>query len=307
MHTLPTVVIGGWLGAGKTTLVNHLLRHAGGRRVAVLVNDFGSIGIDADLIAADAPSSAGVLQLAGGCLCCSFGDDLVGTLDGLARRQPPPDVVLIELSGVALPAAVVGTARLSPAVQVVGTLVLADASDVRRRAQDRYVGDTVLQQLADADWLWLSKPDLIDPATLVELQHWAQAQAPRARVWSGSLQDLWPELLLGWRHDEGDDAAAPWAPRSLVQAAQALHPPFDSHAAALAPDADLAALGERLAQPSSGVLRAKAVLGDRVLQVAAGRWAVSPARTSGAGRIVLIGLRGRWDPQALLSPAADLR
>ena len=94
---LPTVVIGGYLGAGKTTLVNHLLRHADGRRVAVLVNDFGDVNIDADLIEG---ADAGVLSLSGGCLCCSFGDDLVGTLLALQRRQPPPDVVLIELSGV---------------------------------------------------------------------------------------------------------------------------------------------------------------------------------------------------------------
>ena len=103
---LPTVLIGGYLGAGKTTLVNHLLRQADGRRVAVLVNDFGSINIDADLIEG---SSAGVLALSGGCLCCSFGDDLVGTLQALTRREPAPDVCLIELSGVALPAAVLRT------------------------------------------------------------------------------------------------------------------------------------------------------------------------------------------------------
>ena len=149
VDALPTVVIGGYLGAGKTTLVNHLLRHAGGRRIAVLVNDFGDIAIDAELIdATSGDASAGVLSLSGGCLCCSFGDDLVGALNGLAQRQPAPDLCLIELSGVALPAAVVRTARLALAVDIVGTLVLADASAIRAQASDRYVGDTVRQQLA---------------------------------------------------------------------------------------------------------------------------------------------------------------
>ena len=100
---LPAVVVGGWLGAGKTTLVNHLLRHAGGRRIAVLVNDFGEVSIDADLIVG---AEGGLLSLAGGCMCCSWGDDLFGTLARLRAREPAPEVLLVETSGVAQPAAV---------------------------------------------------------------------------------------------------------------------------------------------------------------------------------------------------------
>lgn len=306
MRKLPTVVIGGWLGAGKTTLVNRLLRLARGRRVAVLVNDFGDIGIDADLI--EGQASAGVLSLAGGCLCCSFGDDLVGTLDVLARRDPAPEAVLIELSGVALPAAVVSTIGLSRTADLVCTLVLADAADVRQRAADRYVGDTVRRQLADADWLWQSKPDLVDAETLADTSAWLAALAPRARVWSGAVDTVWPELLLGWR----DDAAAPAvaatpAPRTLAEAARERHPPFVAHQAGLRADVDLAALGARLASPASGVLRAKALLPGppgtpgRVLQVAAGRWAIDERPLQGDGRIVLVGLRGRFDPGSLLA------
>ena len=98
---LPTVLIGGWLGAGKTTLVNQLLRQADGRRLAVLVNDFGELGIDAGLITG---ASDEVLELAGGCVCCSYGADLVGTLRRVAARDPRPDALLIETSGVADPA-----------------------------------------------------------------------------------------------------------------------------------------------------------------------------------------------------------
>lgn len=301
---LPLVVIGGWLGAGKTTLVNHLLRHAGGRRVAVLVNDFGSVNIDADLIES---RDANVLGLAGGCLCCSFGDDLVGTLNAVARREPRPDVVLIELSGVALPHAVVRTAALSPAVQRVGTLVLADAATVRRQADDRYVGDTVRQQLADADWLLLNKADLVAPQETEACTAWLAILAPQARLWAGVATEIPPELVLGWRApDEADQdrsAEQAFAARPIGAVGRAATT-FDSISLELPAGADLQTIGARLAAPDSGVLRAKGVAPDaqgqgQALQVAGGRWAVTPTAAQGPGRLVLIGLRGRWDPELL--------
>jgi G3E family GTPase len=114
---VPLVIVGGYLGAGKTTLVNHLLRHAGGRRIAVLVNDFGSVSIDASLIVG---SADGVLALAGGCVCCAYGADLIGTLTTAVKREPTPHVVLVECSGVGLPAAVARTAALAPGVAIDG-------------------------------------------------------------------------------------------------------------------------------------------------------------------------------------------
>ena len=296
---LPAVVIGGWLGAGKTTLVNALLRRAGGQRLAVLVNDFGSVNIDAGLIE---DAAAGVLALSGGCLCCAFGDDLLGTLAAVAAREPAPDAVLIELSGVALPAAVLRTARLSPTVDVTGALVLADATAVRRQAADRYVGDTVRQQLRQADWLLASKADLLaDAGEADELERWLQAQAPQARLLPGPAADLPIELLLGW----GERASAsptPWTPRPIAAAASR----FESLSVALPDGCDLQALGARLADPRSGVLRAKGLArtagGEgRLLQVAAGRADVTPAVVQGEGRLLLIGLRGRWNPEALLA------
>ncbi len=347
---LPVVLIAGYLGAGKTTLVNHLLRHAAGRRIAVLVNDFGSINIDADLIAANADedSSADVLSLAGGCLCCSFGDDLLGTLGTLAQRTPPPDVCLIELSGVALPASVVRTAKLSQAVEVVGTLVVADAEHIQRQAADRYVGDTVIQQLKAADWLMLNKPDLVTADALQAAAAWLQRVVPHARHWAGAAQTLWPELLLGWHGSSsssgsgsggGPGLSAAAGPTATVAAAVGDGPAgtaskagtdsesldsaalasfaarpmasrpaaaghadavFESCSFALAPQADLHALGVQLAAADSGVLRAKGLLGGQLLQVAGSRWAVTPASACADTPLVLIGLRGRWNPQALM-------
>lgn len=318
---LPAVVIGGYLGAGKTTLVNHLLRQAGGRRIAVLVNDFGELNIDADLIEG---AEAGVLSLAGGCLCCSFGDDLVGTLTGLRRRDPAPDLVLIELSGVALPAAVLRSVRLAPGIEVAGTLVVADAADIRRQAGDRYVGDTVRQQLRDADWVLVNKTDLVDAPALQGLLPWLGALTPAARVLACAVQALPAELVLGWRTggpaaidtvdriDDDDDELARFESPTMGSFGRRMPPAdrlFSSHSLPLPPGTDLAALGAALAAPDSGVLRAKALLAGVpagaagadasgwLLQVAGGRWQVTPALVQGEGQLVLIGLRDQLDPR----------
>jgi len=102
--SVPVLLVTGFLGAGKTTFVNHLLAHAEGRRIAAVVNDFGAINIDAELIAGAAD---GVVSLSNGCICCSLEGDLLRTLAVLLRRDPRPDLIVIETSGVADPADVV--------------------------------------------------------------------------------------------------------------------------------------------------------------------------------------------------------
>ncbi len=146
--------------------MNHLLRHADGRRIAVMVNDFGELTIDADLIEG---AEGSVLALAGGCVCCSFGSDLLGALQDVLQRQPPPDLILIETSGVALPAAVARSARLLPGLSIDGIVLMLDAETVRQRSADPYVGDLVRQQLLDADLLILNKTELCSPTALAEL------------------------------------------------------------------------------------------------------------------------------------------
>jgi G3E family GTPase len=101
---VPILLVTGFLGAGKTTVVNHLLAHAEGRRIAALVNDFGAINIDAELIAG---ASDGVISLANGCICCSLQGDLLRTLAALLRRDPRPEFIIIETSGVADPSDIV--------------------------------------------------------------------------------------------------------------------------------------------------------------------------------------------------------
>lgn len=192
--TVPAVVIGGYLGAGKTTLVNHLLRNAGGRRIAVLVNDFGEVSIDADLIQG---ADGDVLALAGGCVCCSFGSDLVGTLVRVTSRQPAPDMLLVETSGVGLPAAVARAVRLAPGVTVDGIVVVADASALPERVQDRYVGDVVRQQLEEADLLVINRTDQATPAGLAASRACVAQHAERARVIETVRGAVPPDAVLG--------------------------------------------------------------------------------------------------------------
>ena len=101
---VPILLVTGFLGAGKTTVVNHLLAHAEGRRIAAVVNDFGAINIDAELIAG---ASDGVVSLSNGCICCSLEGDLLRTLAALLRRDPRPEFIVIETSGIADPSDIV--------------------------------------------------------------------------------------------------------------------------------------------------------------------------------------------------------
>jgi len=312
---LPVVLIAGYLGAGKTSLVNHLLREAGGRRLAVLVNDFGETPIDADLIAAHQPDAAdGVLTLAGGCLCCSFGDDLVATLGRVAERQPPPELVLIELSGVAEPGPVRRTLALQPRARLAATWAVVDQARIRRLADDLYLGDVVQAQLQGADWLVLNKPDLADVATRTALPGWLATQAPGARLIDGPVQALPAALLLDEAVGAGPPANARSAPAPVtgmlsphpigpVPPAQPAAALFEHREWPLPEGTDLAALGAALARADSGVLRAKALARDpggvlRLLQVAGEQWSVTaaPAGLQAASRLVLIGRRGGLPP-----------
>ncbi len=308
---IPAVVIGGYLGAGKTTLVNHLLRHADGRRIAVLVNDFGDISIDADLIEADGDGQ--VMALAGGCICCSFGADLVGTLASIAARRPAPDVVLIETSGVALPAAVARTARLAQGVAVEGIVVLADAATLRRLAADRYVGDTVLQQLQAAQLVLLNKCDRVPGDSVPALLDWLRQTAPRAVVLPCAQAEVPADVVLGLSSadavpDDDVSAVSRWdgaagAPGVSVPQADAL---FVSHAWRVPPGTDPQAVVDALAAHAGSVVRAKGLLQDAggltwLLQAVGEQVQLTqePRAVASAalGRVQIIGLRGSFRPR----------
>lgn len=310
----PTLVIGGYLGAGKTTLVNHLLRHAGGRRIAVMVNDFGELTIDADLIEG---AEGSVLALAGGCVCCSFGSDLLGALQEVLQRQPPPDLILIETSGVALPAAVARSARLLTGLSIDGVVLMLDAETVRQRAEDPYVGDLVRQQLLDADLLILNKMELCSPSALAELNTWLPTMStPGTPVVPASQARVPPELVLGFQADleavnsrTGADPLARWAAQAMGPTSAPATDRFVSELLMLPSALDPQALLQGLIDPTTGVVRAKGWLTDlagqrHLLQLVGRRVelrSLAPdAGPPGPDRLLVIGLAGIYRASQLL-------
>ena len=155
-HRVPFTMLGGYLGAGKTTVINHVIRHAGGRRIVVLVNDVAAVNVDAALIA---DHDGTTLSLTNGCVCCAIADDFAQTLELIRAMPEPPDQVLMELSGVGEPARVApwaGTAGF----RLDGIVVVADADQIVDLASGEYVGDTIAEQLRAADLVLLTKTDL---------------------------------------------------------------------------------------------------------------------------------------------------
>lgn len=297
---LPVTVIGGYLGAGKTTLVNHLLRHAGGKRLAVLVNDFGELPIDADLIESQDDA---VISLAGGCLCCSFGSDLLGAVIRLTRRLPRPDQLLIEASGVALPDAIAASLSLLGEAALDAVVVVADAESVRARAADRYLADTIERQLRAADLVVLNKLDLVPADAHGALHAWLDGMAPDAKRLDALRGQLPPEAVLGVEWRARADRAHPLrglqaSTRPRPHATQAR---FEHLDLTLEARIDAAALAQALAQPALGVIRAKGILRDRdgatvALHLVGARSEISPRTGSvECGRLVCIGLAGRLD------------
>lgn len=186
-------VVGGFLGAGKTTAVNALLASVADRRIAVLVNDFGDLAIDAALVTR---RNATTIGLANGCVCCSLAGGLVQAIVDALALEPAPDAIVIEASGVGDPRRIAQIARTDPALAPDATIVLVAADQWRQLSRDRYVGDLVRAQVAAADVLVLNKCDLVSAAEIDSLRSELQACAPRAtQIETAGAQLPYGELL----------------------------------------------------------------------------------------------------------------
>ena len=203
MKSLPFTVIGGYLGAGKTTLLNHLLTNTSGLRVAMLVNDFGSVNIDVDLIR---NHEGDTINLANGCMCCSIADNFAMAISRLRDRADDLDHIVIEASGVADPAKIAQYGQMYQ-LPLDGILVVADAEQVRTQAQNKYVGDTVLRQFVQADLIVLNKTDLASAEDMASLRTWLTEIAPGTPVIE-SVQSQVPLAVLLGAH-EGHAAVNP--------------------------------------------------------------------------------------------------
>jgi G3E family GTPase len=285
---LPVTVIGGYLGAGKTSLVNHLLRHADGARLAVLVNEFGALAIDEDLIVAQ---DGDIISIAGGCVCCSYGSDMVAALVALRQMEPTPDHILLEASGVALPSVIAGTVGLMQGFVTDGVVILADAETLRKNAEHKYMGDTVTRQLASADIVILNKVDLVAAEDLSQTKTFALGHASGAQILFAEHGKLPPEVILqsfvgrardgGARHDVGA---------------------FSSIALPMALACNPTEVAKLLAQDDLQLVRAKGFVRDLSgnivsVQTVGRRWAIGDANGSEALGLVCIGLKPAFDAQ----------
>ena len=175
----PVTVITGFLGSGKTTLVNHILANRQGLRAAVLVNDLGDVNIDAELIAG---SEDGVVELSNGCICCSLNSDLMDGLVQILERPQPIDHLVIETSGVADPLPIAQTVLGAPfrdLLRLDGIIALADAEQFGTGLAQNA---TARSQIAHADLVLLNKCDLVDAARKAAVTRDIAALNPRVRT-----------------------------------------------------------------------------------------------------------------------------
>ncbi len=208
---VPMTLLGGYLGSGKTTVLNELLRRTD-RPIAVLVNDVGEINIDAALLRR---RSGDTIELTDGCVCCSIKDSLSATLAELRARPTPPDHVVIELSGVADPTQVVPWAN-SDGFRLDGVVVLADATSFTERMHDERTQPLLLRQLEPADLVIVSKSELVTADERTAVRDAVLAHVPDVPVVDDLDGSLGPTLLdLATRRDR-DATAIP--PPSLLDA-----------------------------------------------------------------------------------------
>lgn len=176
---LPVTLLTGFLGAGKTTLLNRILRGERGVRIAVLVNDFGAVNIDAHLV--DAVEGQAI-SLSNGCICCTMQGGLVQSMMKMLARDPRPDHVVVEASGIADPIGVVGafrTPELRERTVLDGVVTVADAENFGHPRLDRLLLE---DQIRAADLILLNKADLVATEALIETRRAITAMAPSARI-----------------------------------------------------------------------------------------------------------------------------
>src|ERR1700753_2150939 len=231
---IPVTVITGFLGSGKTTLIRHLMSHPGRRKVAVLVNEFGSEGVDGEILKSCADANCpeeNIVELANGCICCTVADDLIPTMQTLLARPVRPDPILIETSGLALPKPLLKAfdwPEIRSRITVDGVIALADAEavaagrfapnpdavDAQRAADESIDHETPLSevfedQICCADIVLLTKAELAGKAGLEAAKLAIAAETPRQvpmlAVTDGLIN---PQLILGLNAAAEDDLAA---------------------------------------------------------------------------------------------------
>jgi len=309
-------VIGGYLGAGKTTLLNHVLDGAGDRRLAVLVNDFGAINIDEELIES---RDGDMISLSNGCICCGIGTDFIAALASLRDAEHPPEHVVVEASGVADPTQIAVLGEM-PGCARDAVVVVVDAETVRARGEAEATAGLVTAQLRSADLLVVNKTDLVQPDVLPSLRAWLrEVVGPSTGIVDAAFGALPVDVLIGVR-----PGASPTQPATAHDHVAHDHDDHDHghphyETWSFAGEAPLSGSGlvAALEALPEGIVRAKGFLHLRedaerryLLQLVGRRYSIEAQGAWGAAapssQIVVIGLPGSVDAERLDGTMARL-
>ncbi|HKM68457.1 MAG TPA: GTP-binding protein [Candidatus Acidoferrum sp.] len=195
--TVPITILTGFLGAGKTTLLNRILTGNHGLRVGVLVNDFGSINIDAELVVGVKDN---MISLANGCVCCQIRDDLIESVEALLARPEGIEYILLEASGVADPSGIFATfsdANLRDRIRLDSVICVVDADQVFAHPEYPPLMQLKLHQVGFADMLILNKADLAGPEQVAKVRAWLDEHFNRLRIVETDYCEVPYEILLG--------------------------------------------------------------------------------------------------------------
>jgi G3E family GTPase len=192
----PITILTGFLGAGKTTLLNRILSDDHGLKVAVLVNDFGEINIDAELVVGVEDD---VMNLANGCVCCQIRDDLLETVEEIISSQNDVEYILLEASGVADPAGIVATfnsSKYRDFIRLDSVTCVIDADQVLADQEYEHLTQLKLRQIALADMVVLNKVDLATPEKVEQVREWIDHHFNRIRIVETNYCDVPYEILM---------------------------------------------------------------------------------------------------------------
>ncbi|MDR3493551.1 MAG: cobalamin biosynthesis protein CobW [Ancalomicrobiaceae bacterium] len=326
---VPVTIVTGFLGAGKTTLIRHVLAEAHGRRLALIINEFGDVGVDGEILKScgiDTCPEEAIVELANGCICCTVADDFVPAIEALLALPNRPEHIIVETSGLALPKPLVKAFDWPPIrarLTVDGVVAVVDGAAVaagrfaddpavmaaRLKADKAVSHDNPLEevyedQLLCADLVILNKSDLLDPAELERVSADIRATVPRAvKLVATHEGRIDPAVLLGLAAAAEDDLAG--RPSHHDAEAEHDHDDFDSFIVDLPEVADAAVLLDRLATVAAehDVLRMKGFVSVKskpmrlLIQGVGARfrhqfdraWVQGEARAS---RLVVIGQKG---------------
>ncbi|MCO4839597.1 MAG: cobalamin biosynthesis protein CobW [Rhodobacteraceae bacterium] len=338
---LPVTVITGFLGAGKTTLIRHLIQNPQGKRLAVVVNEFGDVGVDGEILKScaipDCPAE-NIMELSDGCICCTVADDFIPTIEALMALEPRPDHILIETSGLALPKPLLKAFNwpdIRSKITVDGVIALADAEavadgrfapnvaavDAQREADDSLDHETPLSevfedQISCADIILLTKTDLAGADGIAKARAAIEAESPRpipiVEISEGVVD---PRVILGLAAAAEDDMDA--RPSHHDGHDDHEHDDFESIVVdipEIADPADLVARIEAMAKDQN-ILRVKGyaavkgkpmrllvqAVGARVRQQYDQPWGTTERR----GRLVVIAEHDHVNPDAIRAALVD--